>query len=84
MVRIAYFSWVRDRMGVSEEAVALTPDVTTVGALVHWLAARDACGAVAFADPTRIRAAMDGAMVGFDTVIGAAEEIALFPPVTGG
>jgi molybdopterin synthase sulfur carrier subunit len=84
MVRIAYFSWVRDRMGVPEETVALTPDVTTIGALVHWLTARDAPGAAAFAEPDHIRAAVDGMMVGFDAPIGAAREIALFPPVTGG
>jgi len=83
-MRIAYFAWVRERMGVPEEIVALPADVATVGDLVGWLAARDARGAGAFAEPHRIRAALGGTMVGSEALIGGADEVALFPPVTGG
>ena len=50
--------------------------------LVGWLAARDARGALAFAEPARIRGAIDGVMAPPDAVLG--REVALFPPVTGG
>ena len=83
-MQLAYFSWVRERMGVAEESVALPPDIADLRALIAWLAARDARGARAFADPARIRAAIDGTMIGLDAPIGGAGEIALFPPVTGG
>ena len=83
-MRIAYFAWVRERMGIAEEAVELPTGIATVGDLVRWLATRDERGARAFAEPHRIRAALGGAMVGADAVIGDAEEVALFPPVTGG
>lgn len=83
-LEIAYFAWVRERMGAADETVDLPADVTDVGALVAWLAARDARGQVAFAEPQRIRAAIDGVMMGHDAPLAGAREVALFPPVTGG
>ena len=79
---ISYFAWVRERMGIAEEAVDPPAGIATVADLVQWLAARDERGAAAFAEPGRIRAAMGGAMVGPDAALG--DDIALFPPVTGG
>lgn len=83
-VRISYFSWVRERMGRSDEVLELPGEVRSVAGLIDWLAQRDAAGRAAFADPIRIRAALDGAMVGSAATITGAKEIALFPPVTGG
>ena len=83
-LKISYFAWVRERMGVAEEAVAPPDDVATVGELIDWLGARDERGALAFAEPQRIRAAVDGQMVGADAPLPQGGEVALFPPVTGG
>jgi molybdopterin synthase sulfur carrier subunit len=83
-LNIAYFAWVRERMGISDETVDLPASVTSVGSLIAWLAARDARGQVAFAEPQRIRAAIDGVMMGSDAPLAGASEVALFPPVTGG
>jgi len=82
VLTISYFAWVRERMGVAEEVIDRPAGVATVADLVAWLAARDARGALAFAEPERIRAAVGGAMVGPEA--GFADEVALFPPVTGG
>ncbi len=79
---VSYFAWVRERMGIADEVIDPPADVATVADLVEWLAARDERGALAFAEPGRIRAAVGGTMVGPDAVIG--DEVALFPPVTGG
>lgn len=79
---ISYFAWVRERMGVAEESVDVPADIVTVADLIGWLAARDERGALAFAEPERIRAAIGGAMAGPEDVLDG--EIALFPPVTGG
>ncbi|MBJ7500408.1 MAG: MoaD/ThiS family protein [Sphingopyxis sp.] len=81
---IAYFSWVRERMGVGGETVDIPESIGDVAALVAWLATRDDRGALAFAEPHRIRAAIDGVMMGPDAPLSGAREIALFPPVTGG
>ncbi len=83
-IRLSYFSWVRDRMGCSEELITPVVKIATIGDLIMWLRERDDRGAAAFADPARIRAAMDGAMVGPETSLAGAREVALFPPVTGG
>lgn len=83
-LRIAYFAWVRERMGIAEEVADVPGDVGTVAELIDWLAVRDGRGGQTFADPVRIRAAIDGMMTGMDASIVGADEIALFPPVTGG
>ncbi len=83
-IQMLYFAWVRERVGVAEERVTPPADVTTVADLVDWLAGQDAAHAEAFADRTRLRAALDQAFVAFDTPIAGAREIAIFPPVTGG
>ncbi|WP_447762798.1 MoaD/ThiS family protein [Sphingopyxis panaciterrae] len=84
VLTISYFAWVRERMGVAGEEVVLPAGAATVGDLIAWLAARDERGAYAFREPQRIRAALGGSMVGVDAAIGDANEVALFPPVTGG
>lgn len=84
MVTIAYFAWVRERMGTAEEIVHLPAEVTDLTALLAWLAARDERGALAFAEPERVRAAIDGVMTGPWAPLDGAREVALFPPVTGG
>ncbi|MDO9369287.1 MAG: molybdopterin converting factor subunit 1 [Sphingopyxis sp.] len=81
---IAYFAWVRERMGTADETVEVPADIADTAALIGWLAARDERGAHAFADPARIRAAIDGVMMGAAAPLAGAREIALFPPVTGG
>jgi molybdopterin synthase sulfur carrier subunit len=83
-LQIAYFAWVRERMGVADETVDLPAGVTNVSSLVAWLAARDDAGALACAEPARIRAAIDGHMAGPGAVVPRGGEVALFPPVTGG
>ncbi|WP_394647747.1 MoaD/ThiS family protein [uncultured Sphingomonas sp.] len=74
----------RERVGVAEEDVVPPADVTTVADLIAWLAPRSAGHAAAFADPARLRAAVDQAFVPLDTPVAGAREVAIFPPVTGG
>ncbi len=83
-IQMLYFAWVRERVGVAKERVDPPVAVTTVAALVDWLAGLDDAHAAAFVDRTRLRAAVDQAFVAFDAPITGAREIAIFPPVTGG
>ena len=80
MVTILYFAWVRDAVGIGEERIDLPDGVVTVAKLAEWLSARHPV----FAEPDRLRVAVDQVMARFDTAIGDAKEIAFFPPVTGG
>ena len=81
---LLYFAWVRQKIGRSEEIVELPKDVATVGELVAWLARRGAGYAEAFADPKRLRAAVNQDHVDFDAAVSSNDEVAFFPPVTGG
>jgi molybdopterin synthase sulfur carrier subunit len=83
-VRLVYFAWVRERIGVAEEDLSPPSDVTTIADLIGWLAGQSGGHAEAFADRTRLRAALDQDFVSLDTPIAGAKEIAIFPPVTGG
>ena len=81
---LLYFAWVRQKTGRSEETIALPEGVKTVADLAAWLAARGAGYGEAFGDPRRLRAAMNQEHVAFDARVAPDDEIAFFPPVTGG
>ena len=83
-MKILYFAWVRERVGMAEEDVTPPAGVADVAALVEWLATRSDGHRAAFADPARLRAAVDQAFVPLDAPIAGAREVAIFPPVTGG
>lgn len=71
-------------MNRREEDLALPPDVTTVEHLIAHLCSRDPAGADAFARPSLIRAAVNQEFATLRTPINDGDEIAFFPPVTGG
>ena len=83
-MRVKYFAWVRERIGLAEESVEPPAGVHTVGELIAWLSARDERYAYAFEKPKVIRAAIDHVHVRPDAGIAGAREIAFFPPMTGG
>lgn len=83
-MKILYFSWVRMRIGLSEEIVATPAWVTDITGLLTWLRARTSGHAAAFADLSVIRAAVNQVYVDFNHQIVPHDEIAFFPPVTGG
>jgi len=84
MIRLLYFAWVRERIGLDGETVEPPAEVVDVAGLIGWLAGRGGGHAEAFAEPGRLRAAVDQDFVALDAPIAGAREIALFPPVTGG
>ena len=67
-----------------EETVEVPADVKTAGELRAWLAAKDSEHNEAFATVKRIRAAVNGTMAGDDAAVAEGDEVAFFPPVTGG
>jgi len=83
-MQLLYFAWVRECIGTGQEQVSPPAEVLTVADLVDWLSTRSDGHAAAFAEPARLRAAVDQAFVPLDTPIAGAREVAIFPPVTGG
>ncbi|WP_152045584.1 molybdopterin converting factor subunit 1 [Aureimonas psammosilenae] len=83
-MKLVYFAWVRERIGVAEEVVALPAGVVTVGDLLHWLKGRGVGYEAALVSPETIRVAIDQEHVDHSEPLAGATEIAIFPPMTGG
>ncbi|MGK2284660.1 molybdopterin converting factor subunit 1 [Pedomonas sp. V897] len=83
-MKLLYFSWVRERIGRDEEDLALPAGVATVGALLDWLATRGPGYAAALADRRAIRVAVNQDYADESHPLAPHDEVALFPPVTGG
>ena len=83
-MKLRYFAWVRERIGIAEEEIELPGEISDVASLMAWLSRRDEGYAAAFAEPSVIRAAIDREHVGHETPIAEAREVAFFPPMTGG
>lgn len=83
-IKLLYFAWVREKVGVTEESIALPAGIETVADLLAWQKSRGPEFADAFSRPQVIRAAIDRAHVKLNAPIAGAREIAFFPPVTGG
>lgn len=83
-MRVLYFAWLREKTGRAEEEVSPPPEVATVALLVDWLAARSPGHHDAFAHRGAIRCAVNQDFATPDTPVGAGDEVAFFPPVTGG
>jgi molybdopterin synthase sulfur carrier subunit len=83
-VKLLYFAWVRQKIGSSEEDIAAPASINTVAALVDFLRKRGAGYEAAFRDLKLLRVAVNQEHAGFDAPIGPNDEVAFFPPVTGG
>ena len=83
-LEILYFAWVRERIGLDGETIDHPGEAVRVSDLIAMLAKRGEGYAAAFAEPARLRAAIDQKFVPLDAPIGSAREVAIFPPVTGG
>lgn len=83
-MKVLYFAWLRQRIGIGEEAVDPPADVTTPRALVDWLVAKGGGYEKAFADTSAIKVAINQEFADYDAPIAKGDEVAFFPPVTGG
>lgn len=82
MIEVLYFAWVRERIGLPREKVETS--APTVSALVEELMAREDRYALAFADLSALRVALDQELSSFDAPLVGVREVAFFPPMTGG
>ena len=82
MIDVLYFAWLRERIGLPREQISTK--AATVRDLIAELIARDEGHALAFADLTSLRVAVDQTLADFDTALHGVREVAFFPPMTGG
>jgi molybdopterin synthase sulfur carrier subunit len=83
-VRVRYFAWLKQRTGVAEEEVDPPPGVATVADLVAWLGGRHPRFAEAAAAAGVVRCAVNQEYAEPDARVRPGDEVAFFPPVTGG
>lgn len=83
-MRILYFAWLRHRVGIGQEDVALPAGIATVGDLGNWLAERHPGFREAWESPGVVRVAVNHEHVDADAALAPDDEVAFFPPVTGG
>ncbi len=83
-MKLLYFAWLRSKIGTGSEELAPPAEVSDVAALLDWLKRRGDGYADALADLTLVRVAVNQEYVGLDHPVRASDEVALFPPVTGG
>ena len=81
---ILYFAWLRERIGASQEELDLPDSVATVTDLVDYLCARSAAHASAFQNRRTVRGAVNQEFTDPSSPVRPGDEVAFFPPVTGG
>ena len=80
-VKILYFAGLKEALGIAGETVELPVGVASVGALRDWLVEQ---GRAALGTAKNLRCAVNQEMVRLDAAVRDGDEIAFFPPVTGG
>ena len=83
MVQLRYFASLREQLGTGEEQVELPPNVTDITSLTRWLQTREEPWKSALAD-SRLHVAINQEIVKPDAAVTDGDEVAWFPPVTGG
>ena len=83
-MKLLYFAWLRQKIGTAEERIDPPAEVTTVAALIQWLRARGPNFADALRESAVIRVAVNQEYVPISHPVRPGDEVALFPPVTGG
>ena len=84
MITVLYFARLREAFGVAQEQIALPAGVRDLGSLCELLRSRGGAWAEELADGRPVRAAVNQDMGRGETPVADGDEIAFFPPVTGG
>jgi molybdopterin synthase sulfur carrier subunit len=83
MLNVLYFAALREVLGMRQESVMI-PAMATVGGLMDELRARGGAWSEALGAGRRWRVAVNQEMAAMDTPLKPGDEVAIFPPVTGG
>ena len=81
---VKYFSWIKEHIGKSEEQIILPSHITNINQLINYLNEIDEKYKLLYEKKELIKIAVNKTYSSFDTNISNSDEIAFFPPVTGG
>jgi len=83
-IEVLYFARLREVFGRDREQVELPGNVQDVGGLTAWLRSRGEAWERELAPGKPVRIAVNQDMAAAETPVGNGDEVAFFPPVTGG
>ncbi len=83
-MNILYFAWMREHIGHPNEVIELPDGVTSVGELAHHLRSLSLGHDKALSNLDVVRVAVNQVYADLNTPITNQDEVAFFPPVTGG
>lgn len=83
-MKIRYFAWMREHTGVSSEEMALPAGIETVGQLAEHLKGSSEGHSIALRNMKTVRVAINRQYARLDSPVSDTDEVAFFPPVTGG
>lgn len=83
-MQLLYFGWVRARIGIGSEQIELPAGIGDVRSLIGWLQGRGDNYQEALREVESIRVAVNQELSELDAPIAAGDEVAVFPPMTGG
>ncbi|WP_260292258.1 molybdopterin converting factor subunit 1 [Sedimenticola hydrogenitrophicus] len=84
MINLLYFARLREALQTGSETLDYRADLATVAAIVDLLKARGGVWGEVFADDQTVLVAVNQEMCDLSTVVTDGDEVAFFPPVTGG
>lgn len=83
-MNVLYFAWLKEKTGMAREDLPLPDGITDVSGLIEHLAGRGGGFADAFKDTAIVRVAVNQEHVGMEAQLSDNDEVAFFPPITGG
>ena len=83
-MKILYFSWLKEKIGLNSQEIIKPENVETVGDLINFLKETSENHKNAFSDLNSIKVAVNQEFSDLEKKIKEKDEIAFFPPVTGG
>ena len=83
-MKVLYFAWMRERTGIAEEEVELPAGVGDVAGLIEWMKTRGGGFEGAFTEMAVVRTAVNQVHVELSHPLENGDEVAFFPPVSGG
>ncbi|MDA9558503.1 molybdopterin converting factor subunit 1 [Alphaproteobacteria bacterium] len=83
-MNILYFSWIKDKLGKAKENITIDENINSVAELITFLKSKDETYKEVFKDISSIRVSINMETANMDDSISINDEIAFFPPMTGG
>ncbi|MCB2261790.1 MAG: molybdopterin converting factor subunit 1 [Candidatus Thiosymbion ectosymbiont of Robbea hypermnestra] len=84
MIRLLYFARLREQLDTPGEEIAPTADLATVGDILALLRRRGGVWSERLAEEAPVLAAVNQETARPETPVVDGDEVAFFPPVTGG